>query len=241
MRGGKILDMEGKTEPIIISLGGSLIVPPEGIDVEFLKKFNVFIRSKIADGHRRFFIICGGGRTTRIYQAAAKEIIGHNIPSDDLDWLGIHPTRLNAALLRTIFKDVAYFRVIKHYDQFDPVDKPVAIMSGWKPGWSTDFCAVIAAEKYGAKTILNLSNIDKVYDSDPKKNPNAKPINKMTWEDYRKICGDKWEPGANWPFDPIASKRAHELGIKVYILNGKNLENVEKALEGQEFVGTVIS
>lgn len=233
--------MEGKIEPIVISLGGSLIVPPEGIDTEFLKKFNQFIRSKIADGRRRFFIICGGGRTTRIYQAAAKEVMGSNIPSDDLDWLGIHPTRLNAALLRTIFKDVAYFRVIKHYDQFDPVDKPVAIMAGWKPGWSTDYCAVIAAEKYGAKTVLNLSNVDMVYDKDPKKFSDAKPLDKISWADYRKMTGDKWEPGANWPFDPVASKRAHELGIKVIILNGKDLENVDKALEGEEFVGTVIS
>lgn len=240
MGGGKILGMEGKTEPIIISLGGSLIVPPEGIDTEFLKKFNKFIRSKIADGHRRFFIICGGGRTSRIYRDAAKEVIG-KVPEEDLDWLGIHPTRLNAALLRTIFKDVAYFRVIKHYDQFDPVDKPVAIMSGWKPGWSTDYCAVVAAEKYGAKIVLNLSNVDMVYDSDPKLNPKAKPFSKISWADYRKICGDKWEPGANWPFDPIASKRAHELGIKVYILNGRNLENVDRALEGKDFVGTVIS
>lgn len=227
-------------EPIVVSLGGSLIVPPEGIDTEFLKKFNVFIRSKIADGKRRFFIICGGGRTTRIYQAAAKEVMG-NVPSDDLDWLGIHPTRLNAALLRTIFKDVAYFRVIKHYDQFDPVDKPVAIMSGWKPGWSTDYCAVLAAEKYGAKTVLNLSNVDMVYDKDPKMFSDAKPMDKISWADYRKMTGDKWEPGANWPFDPVASKRAHELEIKVIILNGKDLENVDKALEGKEFVGTVIS
>lgn len=233
--------MEGKTESIVLSLGGSLIVPSEGIDINFLKEFNSFIRNKIADGKRRFFIVCGGGRTARIYRDAGQEIVGHILSSDDLDWLGIHATRLNAHLLRSIFKDVAYFRVIKHYDQFDPVDKSVAIMSGWKPGWSTDYCAVLAAEKYGAKTVINLSNIDKVYDSDPKKNPNAKPMDEISWADYRKICGDKWEPGANWPFDPIASKRAQELGLKVIILNGKDLKSVENAMEGRKFSGTMIS
>lgn len=233
--------MEGKTEPIVISLGGSLIVPPTGIDIEFLKKFNDFVRSKIADKKRRFFIVCGGGSTARTYIEAAREVVGHVLPDEDLDWLGIHGTRLNAQLLRTIFKDVAYFRIIKHYDMFDPVDKPVAIMSGWKPGWSTDYCGVLAAEKYGAKTVINMSNIDKVYDSDPRKNPNAKPLDKISWADYRKMVGDNWVPGANVPFDPIASRRAHELNIRVVILNGKDLANVDKALEGQDFVGTVIS
>jgi uridylate kinase len=226
-------------ENIIISLGGSLIVPNGGINVDFLRKFNAFIRKQIRVFDRRFFIVCGGGSTARHYQRAAKDVIG-DIDAEDIDWLGIHATRLNAHLLRTIFRDIAYFRVKKHYDQKDDVLEQVAICSGWKPGWSTDFDAVILAEEYGAKTVINLSNIAMVYDKDPKKFSDAKPFANLSWDKYRKMVGDKWDPGMNTPFDPVASKKAQRMGLKVVIIKGDDLENVERFLAGKEYVGTLI-
>lgn len=226
-------------ENIIISLGGSLIVPKEGVNVEFLKKFNTFIRWQIKNRQRRFFIVCGGGAVARNYQNAAKEAIG-KIDDEDVDWLGIHATRLNAHLLRTIFRDIAYFRVKKHYDQKDEVKEKVAICSGWKPGWSTDFDAVILAEEYRGKLVLNLSNIDGVYDKDPRKFSSAKVLPHLTWPEYRLMVGDKWDPGMNVPFDPVASKKAQEMGLRVVVLNGCDVINVERCLDGLEFLGTVI-
>jgi uridylate kinase len=112
---------------------------------------------------------------------------------------------------------------------------------GWKPGNSTDLCAVSIAKTIGAKKVINLSNIDHVYDSDPKKNPNAKKIEKMSWVDYRKLIPSEWNPGLNSPFDPIASKLAEEGEIEVVIMNGKPIENFRKCLNGEEFQGTTIS
>ncbi|MBS3141793.1 hypothetical protein J4464_00215 [Candidatus Woesearchaeota archaeon] len=51
----------------------------------------------------------------------------------------------------------------------------------------------------------------------------------------------RWKAGTNVPFDPIASELAHRHGIKVMILHGRDLENVEKALQGLPFKGTLIS
>lgn len=226
-------------ENIVISLGGSLIIPNGGINTDFLKRFNFFIRKQITAKNRRFFIVCGGGSTTRHYQEAAREVVG-TISNEDLDWLGIHSTRLNAHLLRTIFQDIAYFRVKKHYDQLDVVNKPVMIASGWKPGCSTDYDAVLLAEEYKAETVINLSNITMVYDRDPNKFSNAKPFSELSWMEYRKMVGDKWSPGMHAPFDPVAAQKAQGLGLKVVIMEGENLENVEKFLDGKEFIGTVI-
>jgi uridylate kinase len=229
------------TEKVIISLGGSLVAPKTGIDTDFLKKFDHFIREKLAQNpNRQFFLVVGGGTTARNYRDAGETVVGHKLTRNDLDWLGIHATRLNAQLIRTVFQDIAHPYVIKHYEIIRKVTEQVIVGAGWKPGWSTDYCAVLMAEDYGVKEIINLSNIKQVYDKDPKQFPDAKPIDKISWEEFRKIVGSEWTPGLNAPFDPIASQKAQELGVKVAVLDGKDLDNLEKYFKGEEFLGTVI-
>jgi uridylate kinase len=228
-------------ERIVISVGGSLIVPNGGIDSKFLTELNTFIREQLAKHkNRQFFLITGGGMTTRHYQAAAGDVLGHQLTDDDLDWIGIHATRLNGHLLRTIFRDIAHPIIIDDYSLIRKPVEPVVIGAGWKPGWSTDFDAVLICEDYGAKTIINLSNVGKVYDKDPRKYKDAEEIDKATWAEFRKIIGDKWTPGMNAPFDPIAARKAEELGIKVVLMGGKDFHNIRKYFDGKEFFGTVI-
>ena len=91
-----------------------------------------------------------------------------------------------------------------------------------------------------ATKIINLSNIAKVYTDDPRKNPDAKPIDSISWSDFRKMVGDEWVPGKNAPFDPIASRLAQESNIKVICADGRNTENTLAILEDGKFEGTVI-
>ncbi len=228
------------SDRIIISVGGSLIVPNGGIDTAFLSKFNSFVREKLAQNKsRQFFFVIGGGATARRYRDAGRDVVGHELPDDDLDWLGIHATRLNAHLVRTIFRDIAHPYIIEHYEIIRKVTESVVVASGWKPGWSTDYDAVLLCEDYNVKTVINMSNITQVYDKDPKKFPDAKPIDKITWPEYRALVGDEWTPGLNSPFDPVAAKHAEELGVKVVVL-GNDFENLDKYFSGETFLGTVI-
>jgi uridylate kinase len=224
--------------PIVISVGGSLIVPDK-IDTEFLKEIKKVISNEIKNGNR-FIIICGGGKTARYYQQAGELVT--KLRKDEVDWLGIHSTRLNAQLVKTILLPDAEEVIIKH-PITDKVSfkRPVLIAAGWKPGRSTDYIAVLLAKRFKAKRLLNLSNIDYVYDSDPRENPNAKRIEKISWKEFRKIIPKKWDPGLSSPFDPIASKEAQSLGIEVAVLNGKNIEAIKKAIQGDDFIGTLIS
>jgi uridylate kinase len=199
----------------VIKLGGSLLVPDGGIDAEYVNKFNAFIRKQIAEKGLRFFIFTGGGQLARHYIDAAMEVIGHELTNDDLDWLGVHATRLNAHLLRTIFRDLAHPVIIKDY-------------------------SYILAQDYSIKTIIKMSNADYVYDRDPRQYPEAKPFDKISWKDYRAMVGDEWTPGSSAPFDPVAAKLASELEMKVLYLNGTDLANVERAIDGKQFVGTII-
>ena len=231
-------DMETK-ETIVMSVGGSLIVPDQ-IDTDFLKTLKNFIDSETALG-RRFIIIAGGGRTARRYQDAAAEV--SDLQSDDLDWMGIHATRLNGHLLRTIFRDIAHPQMITNPDEIVdvPSDKKVIVAAGYRPGCSTDLRAVQIAQRVGAKKVINLSNIDYVYTDDPRSNPDAKRIEKISWKDFRAIIPTEWDPGLSSPFDPIAAREADEKGIEVSIINGDKPESLSNYLDGKEFVGTLIS
>ncbi len=220
---------------IIISLGGSIIAPDKP-DYFFLKDFKNFVIRHIDDC--RFIIICGGGKTNSYYNEAATRI--SNIKKDDLDRLGIMATRLNAELLRVVFGNLAYEKVIHNPEEKIKTDKKIIIASGWKPGHSTDLVAVFLAKQFDAKEVLNLTNISYVYDKDPNKFKDAKKIFKATWNEYKKLITGKWSPRLSTPFDPVASREAHKKDIKVIILKGTDLKNVEAYISGKQFDGTVI-
>lgn len=223
--------------PIVISLGGSLIAPPGGVDVSFLKKFRALILRHVGRD-RRFVIICGGGTTARLYQKAADKVT--TLTRDDLDWIGIHATRLNGHLMRTIFRSQAHPKIVTDPHEEMDVGRPILIGAGWRPGCSTDFDAVLLAKRYGAKRLINLSNITYVYDKDPAKHKDAKALPQMTWKSFRKQFGSTWHPGLNSPFDPVASKEAERIGLSVVIADGTDLANLGKILDQKKFKGTII-
>ena len=221
---------------IIISLGGSLIAPSQ-IDSGFLKEFVNVVTTYTQKGFT-FVVISGGDHTARIYINASKEI---TTPSNtDLDWIGIAVTRLNAELLRVSFGQMAHESIVMNPDDIPATDKQVLIGGGWKPGNSSDLAAVHSAQSVGAKRVVNLSNIDYVYNKDPNKFPDAVKIEQSSWADFRSILPTEWNPGLSSPFDPVAAEKAEALGLEVVIMNGKNIDNLRKYLDGREFVGTVI-
>jgi uridylate kinase len=226
-------------ETIVMSVGGSLIVP-DGIDTTFLKELKDFIVTETANG-RRFIIIAGGGKTARRYQDAAAAV-GDMTP-DDLDWLGLHATRLNGHLLRTIFRDLAHPVMITNPDDIlDVPGKPsLIIAAGYRPGCSTDYRAIQIANLVGAKKVINLSNTDYVYTDNPNTNPDAVKIESITWSEFRKLIPEEWGPGLSSPFDPVAAKEAEKLNIEVAQINGTKLKEVVNYLHEEEFVGTRIS
>ncbi len=224
-------------EYVVVSVGGSLIVPGE-IDTPFLSSFRNCILENV-DAGRSFFIITGGGKTARRYQEAAEAVRG-DLKREDLDWLGIHSTRLNAHLLRTLFEEQALARIIKNPTKRVSGRHPIIIGAGWKPGWSTDYCAVLAAKQLGAKKLINLSNIDYVYDKDPRINTDAQKIESIAWPEFRKLIPEEWDPGLSSPFDPVAAKEAHALGLEVAVLNGTKIDEFKNYLHGKPFAGTVI-
>jgi uridylate kinase len=225
----------GKT--VVIALGGSIIYP-DAIDTQFLKEFKKFVARFNKKGVR-FMLVVGGGSICRVYQNAAEAV--SRLENEDKDWLGIHVTRTNAHLVRTVFRDVAHPVVIDARHKLKKLTYPVTVGGGWHPGWSTDYVATVLAHDFGAKEVIVAGKPDFVYDKDPGKYKDAKSLPDLSWKDYRKIIPAKWVPGSHAPVDPIAAKFAAEHKVKAIIIAGKDLKNFEALLNGKAFKGTVIS
>ncbi|MDR1420405.1 MAG: UMP kinase [Treponema sp.] len=229
----------------VISLGGS-IVAPLGVDEEFVRDFGALIGEfLVRDEKRRFILVTGGGGPARGWQEAYRNIAPHvhpggTVSSEEADWIGIMATRLNARLIKAVMGDWCTQDVVTNPTQVEPFVGRVLVASGWKPGFSSDYDAVLLAERFNAPLVLNLSNIEKVYTADPREDPGAKPVDAISWEDFRALTGDEWTPGKNVPFDPVASRHAAKIGLKVICAAGRNLENLKKILCGEEFTGTTI-
>ena len=215
---------------VVISLGGSVIVPDK-VDNTFLKKFKSLIKKYPKN---KFVIICGGGKLARNLQKEAKKL--EKTTDRDLDWLGIYATRINALTLKNVLNIKG--KIISNPNDKIEFKENILVGGGWKPGFSTDYDAVLIAKNIGADILINMTNVDYVYDKDPKLK-DAKPIKEVKWKGLRKIVGNKWEPGLNMPFDPIASKEAEKLKMKVIII-GNDLKNLGNVLDGKKFKGTLI-
>ena len=227
----------------VISLGGS-IVAPDGPDPAFISSFRELVDGYLeADPERRLIFVVGGGGPAREWQKAYRSVAaaaGLTAEPEAQDWIGIMATRLNAQLIKAVCGPWCPQEVVTDPTAVEIFMGRILVASGWKPGWSTDYDAVLLAERFGADAVLNLSNIAKVYTADPKIDPSARPIDRISWTDFRAIVGSEWEPGKNLPFDPIATKKAAELGLKVVCAAGRDLGNLRLILAGEAFTGTTI-
>ncbi len=222
----------------ILSVGGSIIIPTTGFNIPFLVEFKKMILEEVESGHRVIMVV-GGGGTARQYQNGLRGV--GVTDSDTLDRIGIQTTMLNAEFVRMLFGDYAHKEVIHDPRKKVRTKAPIILASGWKPGCSTDTSTVRFAKTYHVTHAYNLSNIDYLFDQDPKENPSAQAIDRISWTEYReKYAPSEWSPGVSAPFDPVASALAQKMKLTVGVLRGTNLEEVRKALRGEGFKGTII-
>ena len=153
-------------QTIIISLGGSLIVQDK-VNTSYLQQFKTLIEKHLKT--KRIVLVCGGGKTARTYQEAFKD-------DERKDWIGIAATQLNAYFMQLLLAQHSHRTIIRDPTEKITTKSKLIIASGWKPGFTTDMDAVLLAKQLKSKQVINITNIDYVYDKDPKKSKNAKKI-----------------------------------------------------------------
>lgn len=224
---------------IVLSLGGSLIIPDE-IDTRFLKKFKEVILKNTKK--HKFVIVCGGGSTARKYiRGLEKEKINEKKFFQSL--LGVSTTRLNARFMTYFLgKDANQgiphnMKEVKNLLRFNPVVFCGALRYG-KNETSDGTSAKLA--NYFKTPFINLTNVKGLHDKNPKKYKNSKFIPEISWKDFDKMVNKvEFKPGQNFVLDQTASKIIQKNKIKTYII-GKDLKQLENLLKGKKFIGTVI-
>ena len=227
----------------IVALGGSLLRPEEADERTMwfgqLRQMAVHFEGN----GRKLGIVVGGGLPAREGINLARESFSDPYR---LDTVGIAATRLNATILQQTLQDigcnVATVIPTSTNEAAELLESHnIVVMGGTTPGHTTDAVSVALARDCGASHCVIATNVSHVHDSDPRENPEAKPIEELTLAELAEITGiEPLGPGGSAAVDPVAVKWAMEAGIKLAVLDGRDLSRVEDALEGRPFIGTLV-
>ncbi len=221
----------------VISLGGSLIVPNK-VDYRFLKKFMKFIRR--LSKKNKIVLVCGGGSVARKY---IKTLRKDKASQKALSLVGIESTRLNARLVAGLVDYIGEIPetlsdVKKHLKKNNLV---VCGALGARPNMTTDGNAADIAASIKAD-FINLTNVDGMYDKNPKTCKTAKYIPEISYKDFNKFISKiKYEAGQHFVLDQAAAKIISKHKVRTIIVNGSDIRNLKRFFKTKNFKGTVIS
>lgn len=226
-----------KKKMIVLSLGGSLIIPDE-INIKFLKEFKRIIMKNTRKN--QFIIVCGGGNVARKYISALKS---EGINEKFQSFTGISATRMNARFINYFFNQDSEGGIpVKMKDIKKYLKKQKIVFTGaleYNPNQTSDSTATEIAQEF--KTIfINLTNVNGLYNKNPKEYKDAKFISKISWKDFYRMANKiKFKPGQHFILDQTASKIILKNRILTYVL-GENLKQLDNLLNDRKFMGTTI-
>jgi uridylate kinase len=227
-----------KKKVMVISLGGSLIVPKE-IDERFLGEFKKILRKHYRT--HKFVIVCGGGVIARKYISVLKK---QGKTKKQLSLAGIRATRMNAKFVMQVFgKEANDLLPITMKDVRNNLPKNNVVISGalkYDPVATSDTTAAKLAKLLDTP-FVNMTNVKGLYTSNPKKNKKSKYIPNISWKNFNNITSKiKFKAGQNFVLDQHSSKIIMKNKIPTFIIQGRNLKNLEKLISGKRFSGTTI-
>jgi uridylate kinase len=222
---------------VVLSLGGGTINPEGTPDTETIKR----IAKLVLQSPHQFGIVTGGGRVARVYAQAARELGANEYEADET---AVITTRQNAKLFLSALGSEAHQKVLVDFDDAGCAieSKKIVVMGGTIPGITTDTDSVLLAEKIHATRLVNISNVEAIYDSNPKTNPNAKRFEKLSYSELIKLANeaDTRAAGTNFVFDILACKLAARSKLELHFISAKKIDDLKNAIDGKKHSGTVV-
>ncbi|MDP2925181.1 MAG: UMP kinase [Nanoarchaeota archaeon] len=224
---------------VVISLGGSLIVPDE-INMNLLDKFKKILEKN--SKKNKFIVVCGGGNTARTYIKGLDH--GEIKNSFYLQCLfGLEATRFNAKFMAYFFGNQANSYLPKDISDIENLlKKNNYVFCGalrMNKGETSDATAARLA-RYFNTIFINLTNVKGLYDQDPKRYPKARFIPEISHKEfYKKAKKIVFKPGQHFILDKKAAKIIKKYNTYTYIL-GPDMKNLNNLLNNRHFVGTII-
>lgn len=222
---------------VVLSLGGSLIIPEE-VDISFLQKFKKIILRNTKKC--KFIIVCGGGSIARKYITALKKA---GLNEELQSFSGISATRMNARFMSYLFGINPELGIPHTKETLEKyVKKQDVIFCGaleYKPKQTSDSTAAEIATHFKTD-FINLTNVSGLYTKNPLEHKDAKLILRISWKEFCSMANkDKYKPGQHFVLDGTAANIIMKEKIKTYII-GKDLKQLEAVLRNKDFKGTLI-
>ncbi len=186
---------------VVIKLG-SAFFPPKA---EKIKKLKKFLEGKTAA------IVVGGGKRLREY---LKDLEVFEISRAVLDLIGIEFSHINARVLAEIVSGI-YCRTFDEAKKVVEVGR-VAVTGGQFIGQSTDAVAAALAEFLNAEELLLVKEIGGIYEEDPRKNPMAKKLKRVTIDKLYEFA--EALPGNYGPVDAQALRIIQRSKIPTWVI-----------------------
>jgi uridylate kinase len=222
-------------ENVVVKISGKLAGPDKA---ELIMEYARMLRKLYLEGYK-LAVVVGGGETAREYIKAAEKL-GANKSLQDI--LGIEAARLNARLLIYALEHYAYPEPPRSlWEALEAfATGKIVVCGGFQPGQSTTAVAAILAEALSAKLLVVATTVAGVYTADPRREPSAKLIPRLSYDEYRRVISQSVEPGRYELLDPLALSIVERSKIPVRVVDGNNPENVAKAVKGEN-VGSLIT
>lgn len=227
---------EAVSMKVIVRIGGSVVASPP--DPIIIGKYCSLLRDLKKRGHE-LFVVVGGGSLARDFIGIAKEI---GLKEAEQDEIAISVSRIFAQLLTMRLGDLGSKAVPRSVNEAVRLmrEGEIVVMGGLKPGMTTDAVAAIMAERIGADLLVKATDQDGVYTRDPRKYPDARKIDRLSFEDlFRLFEENKHKAGIHQVLDPEAVRILQKRRTKTIVVNGHKPENIALALTGEK-IGTVI-
>ena len=175
-----------------------------------------------------------------MYMGTAQKL---GAPHVELDKIGVDVTRLHARMLISALGEIAEPEPMTTVEAAvrATFKNKVPVMGGTTPGQTTDAVAAMLAKASGSELLVFFSDVDGVYTADPKRDPMAKKIERMSARELAKrFATVKAEPGMRTVIDPIAAKLIERSKIKTLFMGVHEIKRLPEIMEGAGHSGTTV-